>query len=86
MARKSIAILLVGLAFGLVRLAEAQQQAKVAKIGWLASRSRTTPSRELFKREFRELGYVEGKNIVFEIRSSELQFDCRNQTHPRTYL
>ena len=73
MTRKSIAILLVGLAFGLVRLAEAQQQAKIAKIGWLAfgSASRQGSGAEVFRREFRALGYVEGKNIAFEYRDAE---------------
>jgi hypothetical protein len=37
MARKTIVALLVGLALTSYRLAEAQQQAKVAKIGWLAT-------------------------------------------------
>jgi ABC-type uncharacterized transport system substrate-binding protein len=54
-------------------IAEAQQQAKVAKIGWLgvSSSSRQAPSTELFRREFRALGYVEGKNIAFEYRDAE---------------
>ena len=54
-------------------VAEAQQAAKVAKIGWLldASASRPAPGRELFRRELRALGYVEGKNIAFEYRSAE---------------
>jgi putative tryptophan/tyrosine transport system substrate-binding protein len=73
MPKKAVVVLLLGLAFVLVRFAEAQQQAKVAKIGWLgvSSSSRQAPSTELFRREFRALGYVEGKNIAFEYRDAE---------------
>ena len=56
--------------------ARAEQPAKVAKIGWLETRSSarsngSTPGRELFQRELRKLGYVEGKNIAIEYRSGE---------------
>jgi putative tryptophan/tyrosine transport system substrate-binding protein len=51
---------------------EAQQPAKVAKIGWLGFRSAVqAPGNELFRREFFKLGYVEGKNITFEYRDAE---------------
>src|SRR5262249_53313347 len=73
MGNKAIGILLVGLVLASVDLAEAQQQAKVAKIGWLAfgSASRQGSGAEVFRREFRALGYVEGKNIAFEYRDAE---------------
>jgi putative ABC transport system substrate-binding protein len=52
--------------------AEAQQQAKVAKIGWLAARPLGPASgRELFRVEFGKLGYIERKNFTFEYRSAE---------------
>jgi len=52
--------------------AEAQQQAKIPKIGWLGIRTAASdPARESFRREFRALGYVEGKNIMFEYRSAD---------------
>jgi putative ABC transport system substrate-binding protein len=55
-----------------VSLAEAQQQAKVAKIGWLAVRPASAAfAIESFQREFTKLGYVDGKNIVFEHRYAE---------------
>jgi putative tryptophan/tyrosine transport system substrate-binding protein len=80
MAIKPIIILLVGLVFASVHLAGAQQPAKVPKIGWLGTRSVprsnvSIPGRELFKREFRKLGYVEGKNIAIEYRSAENKLD-----------
>jgi putative tryptophan/tyrosine transport system substrate-binding protein len=72
MAIKTIIVLLVALGLASVRLAEAQQQAKVAKIGWLGFRSASqAPGTEVFRREFRALGYVEGKNIDFEHRDAE---------------
>jgi putative ABC transport system substrate-binding protein len=60
--------------------ARAEQPAKVAKIGWLETRSSarstgSTPGRELFQRELRKLGYVEGKNIAIEYRSGENKLD-----------
>jgi putative tryptophan/tyrosine transport system substrate-binding protein len=73
MAKKTIIVLLIGIALAPFHLAEAQQQAKVAKIGWLGVRSASgqAPGTEMFRREFRALGYVEGKNIAFEYRDAE---------------
>ena len=51
--------------------AQAQQQVKVPKVGWLEVRpddSRT--SLELFKRELGALGYIEGKSVAFERRNA----------------
>ena len=63
---------LVALALAPFHLTEAQQQAKVAKIGWLGFRSAfQAPGTEVSRREFRALGYVEGKNIAFEYRDAE---------------
>jgi putative ABC transport system substrate-binding protein len=57
-------------------IAEAQQQTKAAKIGWLAVRPASAASViESFQREFGKLGYVEGKNIVFEYRYAEGKLD-----------
>ena len=56
---------------------EAQQPAKVAKIGWLGLRPAATAAeqRELLGRELRALGYVEGKNIAFEYRYADNKVD-----------
>ena len=54
---------------------QAQQQAKVPKIGWLSPGSVATTRIELFLREFRKLGYVEGKNIAIETRYAEDKLD-----------
>ena len=54
----------------------AQQQAKLPKIGWLAVRPASAAfAIESFQREFGKLGYVEGKNIVFEYRYAEGNVD-----------
>ena len=57
MPRKTIVVLLIGLVLALARFADAQQQAKVTKIGWLGARSASAPAREVFARELRALGY-----------------------------
>jgi putative ABC transport system substrate-binding protein len=80
MGNKTLIVLLVSLALTSVCLTDAQQPAKVAKIGWLGTRSVarstvSTPGRELFQREFRNSGYVEGKNIAIEYRSAENKLD-----------
>jgi putative ABC transport system substrate-binding protein len=53
--------------------AEAQQPTKVPRIGHLnaASLSVTAARAEAFRQGLRELGYIEGKNIVIEWRSGE---------------
>jgi hypothetical protein len=47
---------------------EAQQPAKIPRIGWLtgAFLSAVVARTEAFRQGLRELGYVEGKNIVIE--------------------
>ncbi len=62
--------------FTAVSIAEAQQQSKIPKIGWLGVRpAASDPGPEEFGREFRALGYVEGKNIIFEYRSADDKLD-----------
>jgi len=63
-------------AFGGV-VATAQQPTKIPRIGYLtaASLSSVAARIEAFRQGLRELGYVEGKNIVIEWRSAEGKFD-----------
>ena len=58
-------------------LAEAQQPKKVARIGFLAGTAASIEKNriEAFRQGLRELGYVEGKNIVIEWRWAEGKFD-----------
>jgi putative tryptophan/tyrosine transport system substrate-binding protein len=55
--------------------AGAQQPAKILKIGYLSaqggSRGSRGGARELVRRELHALGYVEGKNVVFEYRYAD---------------
>jgi putative ABC transport system substrate-binding protein len=58
--------------------AYAQQQAKVAKIGWFRARpasSSPASAHDVIRRVLRDLGYVEGKNIAFEYRYTEGKLD-----------
>jgi len=52
--------------------AEAQQAAKIARIGYLSPNLAAAPHlREAFLQGLRDLGYVEGRNIVIEYRDAE---------------
>jgi putative ABC transport system substrate-binding protein len=69
-----------GLAFGallfaLCSFAEAQQPAKVPQIGYLSGGPAVSARRDAFRDGLRELGYVEGKNIVIEWRLWEAEQD-----------
>jgi putative ABC transport system substrate-binding protein len=61
--------------FALSTLAEAQQQAKVPKVGWLGVRPASAGRQETIRRMLGELGYVEGKNIAFEYRYADDHLD-----------
>ena len=51
--------------------AEAQQPAKIPRIGFVAANRPDTPSIVEFRLGLRDLGYIEGKNILIEYRSVE---------------
>ena len=68
MKRASVPSILVAVVLLAVAvIAEAQQQTKVTKIGWLS----VSGGRDDYKKALRALGYIEGKNIAFEYRSAE---------------
>ena len=64
---------LSALLFGLCVSVEAQQQKKIPRIGLLISSSPSPVSSrvEAFRQGLRELGYVEGKDLVIEYRYAE---------------
>jgi ABC transporter substrate binding protein len=59
--------------FAAPRAAEAQQAGKVYRIGWIigSSISASASLSDAFRQGMRELGWVEGKNIEYEIRAAE---------------
>src|SRR6266498_2326367 len=61
------------LALGAVPLAaEAQQAAKIARIGYLSPNLAASPHlRDAFRQGLRDFGYVEGRNVVIEYRDAE---------------
>jgi putative tryptophan/tyrosine transport system substrate-binding protein len=73
MDRKIIGLALGALLFALCVPAEAQQARKVPRIGYLTATSLSSNVARIdaFRQGLRELGYVEGKNIVIEWRSGE---------------
>jgi len=64
--------------FALCLSAEAQQPTKIPLLGRLGADSPSSADaarREAFRQALRELGYVEGENIVIEYRYAEGKFD-----------
>jgi putative tryptophan/tyrosine transport system substrate-binding protein len=64
--------------YALCLSAEAQQPAKVSRIGFLSrdlhpadSRAPSPYNLEAFRQGLRELGYIEGKNIIIEYRYAD---------------
>jgi putative tryptophan/tyrosine transport system substrate-binding protein len=56
--------------------AEAQQAARVARIGYLAANLTASPHlREAFLQGLRDLGYVEGRNVVIEYRDAAGKYE-----------
>ena len=59
---------------GAVAIAQAQQQAKVPRIGFLSGSgdlSNPATSERAFRQGLSDLGYVDGKNIMFEVRYAQ---------------
>jgi len=67
MKKKITVLALCAMLFALCSPAQAQQP-KIPRIGYLVSRSAPGPNDQGFDKGMRELGYVEGQNIVIERR------------------
>ena len=77
MKRKVVFWLLATILLTTVSLAEAQPAGKVPRVGFLSSLSPSSISARIdaFQQGLRELGYVEGKNIIIEWRYAEGKAD-----------
>jgi putative tryptophan/tyrosine transport system substrate-binding protein len=70
--RKAVfSILFVVVLLAVAVIAEAQQRAKTPRIGVLRTGSAPDPLIEAFRQGLREVGYIEGRNIVVEYRWAE---------------
>jgi putative tryptophan/tyrosine transport system substrate-binding protein len=76
-----VSILLIIATVGVGAVATAQQPAKVPRIGFQldAPVSAVASRIEAFRQGLRDLGYIEGKNIVVEWRSSEGKVERRGE-------
>src|SRR5258706_11479746 len=71
MKRRDVIALVGSALFAWPRFARAQQQAKSARLGFLGfGDSAAWPRVEVLRASLRDLGYVEGKNLVIEFRWS----------------
>jgi putative ABC transport system substrate-binding protein len=73
MKNKIITLTISAMLFALSNSASAQQPAKIPRIAYLAGSllSPISDRTNAFRQGLRELGYIEGKNIVIEWRSAE---------------
>jgi putative tryptophan/tyrosine transport system substrate-binding protein len=74
---KKLVGLLIGLTFVSVRFAEAQQPAKIQRIGYLTANSSSVelPRVDAFRQGLRALGYIEGQNLAIEYRYTDGKFE-----------
>ena len=75
MRRRDIIALLGGVALAPPLAAEAQQAGKVYRIGFLSQGEPTKAWVEALQQGLRERGYVEGRNLVWEFRSTDGSLD-----------
>jgi putative ABC transport system substrate-binding protein len=76
MERRTFMAMLTGGLVAAPLAAEAQQAAKVARIGYLTGSLAAGPHLpEAFRQGLRDLGYVEGRNLVIEYRDAEGKFE-----------
>jgi putative tryptophan/tyrosine transport system substrate-binding protein len=71
MRKNVIGVTLCAVLFALCFSVEAQQPTKMRKIGFLNPTGALGLNIEAFRQGMRELGYIEGQNIVIEFRSGE---------------
>ena len=72
-----LSIVFVVILLAVAVIAEAQQSTKIPRIGFLAAATPATaaPLVEALKQGLREHGYVEGQNVVLELRSVRVRLN-----------
>jgi putative tryptophan/tyrosine transport system substrate-binding protein len=78
MKAKILVYALPALILATIHVAQAQQPTKVPRIGYLSARGAVFTPRsasEEFRQGLRDLGYIEGKNILIEFRYAEEKLD-----------
>jgi putative ABC transport system substrate-binding protein len=75
MKRKITVLALCAMLFALSYSVSAQQPTKIPRIGYLFASSPSSFAGEAVRQGLRELGYVEGKNIIIEYRFADVKFD-----------
>jgi putative ABC transport system substrate-binding protein len=75
--RRRIIFVVLATILATISTAQAQQPAKMPKIGFLTTGSGSGPGGgfELLRRELRAFGYVDGKNVAFEYRFADNKLD-----------
>ena len=73
MKKKILLIALAALLLACADLADAQQQAKIPRLGYLTGGD-SSPN-EAFVKGLRDIGYFEGKNIAIEVRNADGTMD-----------
>ena len=75
MKRKIVICLLTGCLMCIALFAEAQQPKKIPRIGYLSGTGFEAPTIVGFRRGLRDLGYIEGENILIEYRDTGVTQD-----------
>jgi putative ABC transport system substrate-binding protein len=77
MSKESVWLLIFTLWFAAIAPAQAQQKKRIPRIGYLAAVSATAdaPRMQAFRQGLRDLGYVEGQNIIIDYRHLDRDFE-----------
>lgn len=79
MKRREFITLIGGAAVGWPIVGRAQQPNRIPRVGVLASASATSPIEYAFRQGLRDLGYVEGQNVVLEYKDAAGRTDTLPQ-------
>lgn len=74
MFHRGLTLVMLTLVF-LLSPSEAQQAAKIPRVGFLAPQGRSLPLFDAFRQGLADLGYVDGQNIVIEPRFAEGHYE-----------